>query len=142
MSRLTGRRAPECEVRPRLTQAGADASRLATIRHAAQEMPQLCKICLSVYCEQADGRAGALNAGLAAAFGEAGAGGRDAVAVLHAHQALAPGFFEAALPALAASAATALVRGRGRLAWRKSVRHAISIAIKHGMSTGGCQSTT
>lgn len=86
------------------------------MKWAAQEMPSLCEICLAAYCEQADGRAGALNAGLAAAYGKEGAGVRDAVAVLHAHQALAPVFFEAALPALAASAATALVRGQGRCA--------------------------
>ncbi|KAK9845425.1 hypothetical protein WJX81_006137 [Elliptochloris bilobata] len=66
-------------------------------------------------CE-AEGCAGALNAGLAAAYGEAGAGGRDAVAVLHAHQALAPAFFERALPALAASASTALVTVRQQAA--------------------------
>ena len=79
-------------------------------------MPQLQQTSLPACCEQADGRAGALNAGLAAAYGEEGAGAHDAVAVLHAHQALAPGFFEAALPALAASAGTALVRAQGRRA--------------------------
>ena len=81
--------------------------------HTTRRRRPLMPACL---CKQADGRAGALNAGLAAAYGEAGAGARDAVAVLHAHQALAPGFFERALPALAASAATALVRGKRRCA--------------------------
>lgn len=58
------------------------------------------------------GRAGALSAGLAAAYAGGAPGPRDLVAVVHAHQAVAPQFFERALPALAGSTRTVLVRGR------------------------------
>ncbi len=63
---------------------------------------------------QVDGRAGALNAGLAAAYAGGPPGARDALAVVHAHQTLAPAFFERALAALACDARLALVAPRQR----------------------------
>ena len=63
---------------------------------------------------QVDGRAGALNVGLAAAYAGGPPGARDALAVVHAHQTLAPAFFERALAALACDARLALVAPRQR----------------------------